>query len=56
VVKPWTPDISEKDGAAAEFAAAGATWMQFGFSQSSQPEDILDAVQSGPPKVDGGQT
>ena len=55
VVKSWTPDSTEKDRAAAEFATAGATWMQFGFPQSSPPEDVLDAVRSGPPKVDGGQ-
>ena len=55
VVKSWIPDSTEKCRAAAEFASAGATWMQFGFPQSSPPEDVLDAVRSGPPKVDGGQ-
>lgn len=48
LVRRWTdPPTNHRE--ATSLAAAGATWLQFGFPETAQPREILTAVQSGPP-------
>jgi alkanesulfonate monooxygenase SsuD/methylene tetrahydromethanopterin reductase-like flavin-dependent oxidoreductase (luciferase family) len=50
VVRRWSnPEENQREAFA--LAAAGATWLEFGFEESTPPDEVLGAVGSGPPPV-----
>ena len=49
VVRRWS-SIETNQREAVELAAAGATWLQLGFTESASPDGVLDAVRRGPPE------
>jgi alkanesulfonate monooxygenase SsuD/methylene tetrahydromethanopterin reductase-like flavin-dependent oxidoreductase (luciferase family) len=49
VVRRWS-GVRTNEQEAAVLAAAGATWLQFGFPESAPEHETIEAVQMGPPK------